>query len=108
MRIHPVLDDPRAVLISRTPVSDPVHPEDYRAAARQAIEAMQIELQGENVVIKPNVTAGEQTAVIQFPRDGPVSVFDAERTLLRTIEPGPEVHRAQFPLEPFGVRVLLR
>ena len=59
MKIHPPLDDPRAVLISRTPVSDPVTTDDYRRAARQILSAMRVELEGENAVLKPNVTVGE-------------------------------------------------
>jgi uncharacterized protein (DUF362 family) len=49
-------------LISRTPVSDPVTWEDYSRAARQVMSAMQIELHGEKVVLKPNVTSGENFA----------------------------------------------
>ena len=59
MKLHPLLNDPRAVLISQTPVSDPVEWEDYRRAAREVMSAMQIELEGEKAVIKPNVTSGE-------------------------------------------------
>jgi uncharacterized protein (DUF362 family) len=59
MKIHPLLDDPRAVLISRTPVSDPVTPNNYRHAAHQILSAMQLEFEGEKAVLKPNVTSGE-------------------------------------------------
>ena len=59
MKIHPVLDDPRAVLISQAPVSDPVSWEDYGRAAQQVMSALEIELEGEKGVIKPNVTSGE-------------------------------------------------
>ena len=62
MKIHPLLRDPRAVLVSRTPVSDPVCWEDYRMAAHQAMLAMQIELEGEKAVIKPNLTSAENFA----------------------------------------------
>ena len=62
MKIHPLLDDPLAVVISRTEVSDPVAWEDYRWAAQQIMAAMRIELAGEDVVIKPNVTVGEEYA----------------------------------------------
>lgn len=59
MKVHPLLDDPRAVLISRTPVSDPVCADDYRRAAHQLLAAMQVELEDEKAVLKPNVTSGE-------------------------------------------------
>jgi uncharacterized protein (DUF362 family) len=62
LKIHPLLNDPQAVLISRTIVSDPVAPEDYLWAARLVLSAMQIELQGEKAVLKPNVTSGEHFA----------------------------------------------
>ena len=62
MKIHPLLDDPQAVLVSRTPVSAPVHREDYTRAARQVMSALEIELEGEKAVLKPNVTAGESFA----------------------------------------------
>ena len=62
MKLHPLLNDPQAVLVSHTPVSDPVGWDAYRAAAREAMSAMQIELDGEKAVIKPNVTVGEKYA----------------------------------------------
>ena len=62
MKLHPLLNDPQAVLVSQTPVSEPVGWDAYRAAARGAMAAMQIELAGEKAVIKPNVTVGEKYA----------------------------------------------
>ena len=62
MRLHPLLNDPQAVLVSHMPVGDPVGWDAYRAAARAAMAAMQIELDGEKAVIKPNVTVGEKYA----------------------------------------------
>jgi uncharacterized protein (DUF362 family) len=62
MKLHPLLNDPQAVLVSHIPVSDPVGWDAYRAAARAAMAAMQIELDGETAVIKPNVTVGEKYA----------------------------------------------
>jgi uncharacterized protein (DUF362 family) len=59
VKIHPLLNNPQAVLISRTPVSDPATWEDYNRAARRIMSAMQIELEGEKAVLKPNVTSGE-------------------------------------------------
>jgi uncharacterized protein (DUF362 family) len=50
------------VLICHAPVTEPVRWEDYHRAARQAMAAMQVELEGEKAVIKPNVTAGERYA----------------------------------------------
>ena len=62
MKLHPLLDSPDAVLISKTPLPDAVGWEDYRRAAWQMLSAMQIELEGENAVLKPNVTVGEKYA----------------------------------------------
>ena len=62
MRIHPALSDPRSVVVWRARVDSPVRWEDFRRAAREAMAAMQIELDGEKAVIKPNVTVGEKYA----------------------------------------------
>ena len=62
MKIHPLMNNPRAVLISQTQVSDTVEWEDFRQASWQVMQAMQIEIEGENAVIKPNVTIGERFA----------------------------------------------
>ncbi len=62
MKIHPLLNNPEAVLISRTQVSDAVSWEDFRLAAWQVMQAMQIEIEGENAVIKPNLTIAEKFA----------------------------------------------
>ena len=62
MRRHLLLEDPRTVVISRTEVSGPVVWDDYHRAARKIIAAMQIEVEGEDLVIKPNVTVGEEYA----------------------------------------------
>jgi hypothetical protein len=62
MRFHPLLRDPNAVLIIRHPLNGPAGWEDYRTAAHHAMRAMQIELDGESAVIKPNVTSGERFA----------------------------------------------
>ena len=67
MKIHPLLDNERSVLVSRTPVAEPVSWADYRRAAEQAMAAMQIELEGEKAVLKPNVTSGEHRP---FPDNG--------------------------------------
>ncbi len=59
MKLHPMLDDPQAVLIVRTPVPEKVAWDDFRRAAAQVMAAMALEVEGEAVVLKPNVTAGE-------------------------------------------------
>ena len=67
MKLHPWLTDPEAVLVCKAEISNPVRDEDYRRAAQQALSAMQVELHGQKVVIKPNVTIGEKYA---DPRSG--------------------------------------
>lgn len=62
MKIHPLLNTPEAVLISRTRLSDAVSWEDFRLAAWQVLLAMQIEIEDENAVIKPNLTIAEKFA----------------------------------------------
>ena len=62
MTLHPWLDDPTAVLVSRTPVPTSPTGDDFARAARTAFEAMELDLAGERVVIKPNVTSGEMFA----------------------------------------------
>jgi len=62
MKLHPLLNNPQAVLISQTSVSNPVSGDDYIRAAQQAMAAMQITLENENAVLKPNVTIGESFA----------------------------------------------
>ncbi|NLG28436.1 MAG: hypothetical protein GX557_11025, partial [Chloroflexi bacterium] len=60
MKIHPLLQDPESVLVSRTPVGDPVTRTDYVRGAQQVLQALALELEaGERAVLKPNVTAGE-------------------------------------------------
>jgi uncharacterized protein (DUF362 family) len=62
MKIHPLLNNPNAVLISKTQLPDKVSWEDFQQAGRQMMRVMQIEIEGENTVIKPNVTIGERFA----------------------------------------------
>ena len=62
MKLHPLLDDPGAVLIYQATVRDPVAWEDYRLAAHRMMAALRVELAGEKAVIKPNVTVGEKHA----------------------------------------------
>ncbi|MGE5222068.1 MAG: DUF362 domain-containing protein, partial [Omnitrophica WOR_2 bacterium] len=60
MRIHPYLLDPRAVLVLQTPPADGVQWEDFQQAAGRAMAILQVELEGERAVIKPNITSGER------------------------------------------------
>jgi len=60
MKIHPLLKDPNSVLVAQTLLSSVVVWDDFRRAAIRALAALQIELEGEKVVIKPNVTSGER------------------------------------------------
>ena len=62
MKLHPFLRDPNAVLVLRRPLDGAAEWEDFRAAAHHALAVMQIELDGESAVIKPNVTSGERFA----------------------------------------------
>jgi uncharacterized protein (DUF362 family) len=60
MKINPILNDPNVVLVIQANPSNPVVWDDFRQAAIRAMTAMQIELEDEKAVIKPNVTAGER------------------------------------------------
>ena len=62
MRLHPLLDDPYAVLVYRGAVSDPPTAEDYRRLAQETFALIRVQLEGEKVVLKPNVTVGERFA----------------------------------------------
>jgi uncharacterized protein (DUF362 family) len=62
MKIHPLLRDPNAVLVYQAPVKGKPGWNDFRRAAIQALQVMQVELEGEKAVIKPNVTSGERIA----------------------------------------------
>lgn len=62
MKIHPLLSDPITVFIFQNPMPEVVQWDDYRRAATQALAAFELNLDGEKVVIKPNVTSGESFA----------------------------------------------
>ena len=62
LKIHPLLNDPNAVLIYRRPVSDLPADVEFERTACEAMQMMQIELDGKKVAIKPNVTSGEHFA----------------------------------------------
>ncbi len=67
MRFRPVLKNPNALIVSRTAVSAAPTPAEFAAAARALLEATGLELSGERVVIKPNLTTAVQRA---DPDDG--------------------------------------
>lgn len=67
MRFRPALRNPNAVIVSRTAVSAAPTPAEFAAAARAVLEAAGLELSGERVVIKPNLTTAVQRA---DPDDG--------------------------------------
>jgi uncharacterized protein (DUF362 family) len=62
MEIHPVLKDRNAVLIVRQAVPHAPAWQDYERCAYEALELMQLNLQGAKVVLKPNATSGEHFA----------------------------------------------
>ena len=62
MKIHPLLQNPDAVLISLNQLPDTVRWKDFRQAAWQIMQAMHVEIENENAVLKPNVTVGENYA----------------------------------------------
>ncbi len=62
MKLHPWLDDPQAVLVTRTPLAGGATWEDFRRTAQDAMALMEVMLEGENAVIKPNATVGERFA----------------------------------------------
>jgi uncharacterized protein (DUF362 family) len=62
MKLHPLLLNPNAVLVYQAPVPENVAWDDFRRVAFQALQVMHLELEGEKVLIKPNVTSGEHFA----------------------------------------------
>ncbi len=62
MKLHPFFDDPNAVLVSRTPVSECPTWDEFRMGGRQVLAALEIEIEGERPVLKPNLTSGEHFA----------------------------------------------
>lgn len=67
MRIDPRLLDTNAVFVYRRPVPTEPAAADFEAAATEAMAAIGLELEGETVVLKPNVTTGE---TIKDPASG--------------------------------------
>ena len=96
MKIHPLLNDPNAVLVLHTSLPAAVTWDDFRVAARRALAAFQLELEGEKVVLKPNVTSGERfadpdTGVTTHPAfiQGLVEYFQAQARFPVTIAEDP-------------------
>jgi uncharacterized protein (DUF362 family) len=90
MKLHPLLQDPSAVLVVQVPLAGKVGWEDFEQAGFQALRAMQLELEGEKVVFKPNVTSGERfadpdTGITTHPGfvDGMVTYLQARGTPAR-------------------------
>jgi uncharacterized protein (DUF362 family) len=62
IKIHPYLEDPDAVLLYQEPVAEnPTHA-DFKRIGKRIMEITELELTGEKVAIKPNVTSGEHFA----------------------------------------------
>ena len=62
MKLHPLLEDPQAVLVTRTALVGAVAWEDFRRSAQDILSVMGVALEDENAVLKPNVTVGERFA----------------------------------------------
>lgn len=62
MKIHPLLQDPNAVLVVQFPLTEPVTWDDFSQSALYAMQVMQIDFMGKKVVLKPNATSGEHFA----------------------------------------------
>ncbi len=60
--LHTLLNKPDAVFVYRTPVPDSPTGPDFWRVARQALEAMQLQLYGQKAALKPNLTSGEHFA----------------------------------------------
>ena len=59
MKMHPFLRDPDAVAVIVQPVPGAPAWTDFEHCAGTALSILQVQLEGEKVVLKPNVTAGE-------------------------------------------------
>jgi uncharacterized protein (DUF362 family) len=62
MKIHPFLNQPNSVLVYQLPLSNEATYTDFQRSAALALSAAQIEVEGEKIALKPNVTAGEYFA----------------------------------------------
>lgn len=62
MKLHPLLCNPNAVFAARFSLPQQPGWEVFQQAARQSLAWMEFDLDGEAVVLKPNVTSGERIA----------------------------------------------
>ena len=62
MKMLPIFQDPDSVLVFQSPLPDQITWETFRQAGAAALAALQIELEGEKVILKPNLTSGERFA----------------------------------------------
>ena len=62
MKIHPLLNDPLAVLVYKRQVPAWPSEADFQQAACEVLKIMQVELDSEKVAIKPNATSAERFA----------------------------------------------
>lgn len=62
LHLHPLLNNPDAVLVYRSAVPETPAWADFWHVAKEALGVMQVSLTGEKVTIKPNVTSGEHFA----------------------------------------------
>ena len=62
LKLHPLLNDPNAVLVYRAAVAASPDWQDFRRAAHEVLAAMHVTLGEDRVVIKPNLTSGEHFA----------------------------------------------
>ncbi len=62
MKLHPMLSSPRSVLVYQANPGASPGWQDFQQAAYQAMSVMGFSLEGEKIVIKPNVTSGEHFA----------------------------------------------
>ncbi len=62
LQLNPLLNDPDSVLVFRRPIVENPEHRVYSEIAFDLLELMEVELSGEKVAVKPNVTSGEHFA----------------------------------------------
>jgi len=62
VKIHPLLDNPNAVLVYQEPVPEKPAHDDFKRIGKRILEIIELELCGEKVAIKPNGTSAEHFA----------------------------------------------
>jgi uncharacterized protein (DUF362 family) len=62
MKLHPHLLNPNAVLVYQAPVPETPAWDDFRRAGFEALQVLQLDLEGAKLLVKPNVTSGEHFA----------------------------------------------